>query len=134
MSHLAPIYAVWDHNAEALASDIGEPGVKVRQWRNRENIPHVYWQRIIDAAARKGATLTLAQFIRPTVIDDTSDPGSWSDAILHSPNMRVEDYSGPQIEARTVVCVICEKRVDGLVPNSCTFADCPHFQRLDDAA
>lgn len=41
MSHLDPIYAAWDHNAEAMASDIGEPGVKVRQWRNRRNIPAV---------------------------------------------------------------------------------------------
>jgi hypothetical protein len=126
MSHLAPIYAVWDHNAEALASDIGEPGVKVRQWRNRENIPPAYWQRIIDAAGRKGATLTLAQFIRPTLIDDQSEPGSWAEAIPHCKNMRVEDYSPD----RVIVCDVCEQRVDGEIPNACTFVDCPHAQRI----
>jgi len=33
VSHLKPIYAVWEDNAEAMASDIGELGVTVRQWR-----------------------------------------------------------------------------------------------------
>lgn len=126
MSHLAPIYAVWEHNAEALASDIGEPGVKVRQWRNRDNIPPAYWQRIIDVAGRKGATLDLAQFIRPAPIDDQSEPGSWADAIANSPNMRVEDYSPD----RVIVCAVCEQRVDGEIPNACTFVDCPHAQRI----
>lgn len=130
MSHLAPIYAVWDHNAEALASDIGEPGVKVRQWRNRENIPPAYWQRIIDAAGRKGATLTLAQFIRPTLIDDQSEPGSWADAIANSPNMRVEDYSADRVPTRVIICDVCEQRVDGEIPNACTLVDCPHAQRI----
>lgn len=65
MSHLNPIYAVWDNNAEAMATAIGEPGVKVRQWRNRGNIPSSYWQRIIDEAARLGVTLTWNQFTRP---------------------------------------------------------------------
>jgi hypothetical protein len=65
MSHLAPIYAVWDGNAEAMASDIAESGVTVRQWRNRENIPPQYWQKIIDAAAVKGAELEWRQFVKP---------------------------------------------------------------------
>jgi hypothetical protein len=65
MSHLKPIYAVWDDNAEALASDIGELGVTVRQWRNRGNIPPEYWNRIISAAARKGSSLELHQFLPP---------------------------------------------------------------------
>lgn len=63
MSHLASIYAVWDGNAEALASDIGESGVLVRQWRNRGNIPPRYWQRIIDAAAAKGKTICWTAFV-----------------------------------------------------------------------
>lgn len=70
MSHLSPIYAVWDHNAEMLASDINEPGVKVRQWRNRNNIPPAYWQRIIAAAERRGVALDHVQFIRPASEDD----------------------------------------------------------------
>jgi hypothetical protein len=65
MSHLKPIYAAWADNAEAMASDIGESGVTVRQWRNRENIPPAYWQKIIDAAAARGATLEWKQFVKP---------------------------------------------------------------------
>lgn len=91
MSHLTTIYAVWDHNAEAMASDIGEPGVKVRQWRNRGNIPPDYWERIIVAAKKKGVSLKLRQFLRSITIDD-GEPGTWKDVISHSPNLRVEDY------------------------------------------
>lgn len=63
MSHLTPIYDVWSGNAEALAADIGESGVTVRQWRNRGNIPPRYWPRIVDAASKRGSVLTLGQFI-----------------------------------------------------------------------
>lgn len=62
MSHLKPIYAVWDDNAEAMASEIGELGVTVRQWRNRGNIPPEYWARIIEKAAAKGVLLTVESF------------------------------------------------------------------------
>jgi len=62
MSNVAQIYAVWDGNAEAMAADIGEPGVTVRQWRNRGNIPVRAWPKIIEAAAAKGTTLDLAIF------------------------------------------------------------------------
>lgn len=65
MSHLTPIYDVWEGNAEALAADIGESGVTVRQWRNRGNIPPKYWQRIIDEALKKGAALDWVQFMAP---------------------------------------------------------------------
>lgn len=71
MSHLKPIYAVWDDNAEALASDIGELGVTVRQWRNRGNIPPEYWTKIISAAAAKGRTLDLRQFLPPQELRPT---------------------------------------------------------------
>lgn len=63
MSHLSSIYAVWDGNAEALANDIGESGVLVRQWRNRGSIPPRYWQRIIDAAAAKGEAIHWTAFV-----------------------------------------------------------------------
>lgn len=65
MSHLKPIYDVWANNAEALAADIEESGVTVRQWRNRNNIPPKYWQRIIDAAAERDAVLEWKQFVPP---------------------------------------------------------------------
>jgi hypothetical protein len=67
MSHLAQIYEPWDGNAEAMAKDIAEEGVTVRQWRNRGNIPPQYWRKIIDAAEAKGVTLTLEQFIPPAM-------------------------------------------------------------------
>lgn len=67
MSHLTPIFAAWDHNAEAMAAAIGEPGVKVRQWRNRGNIPSRYWPRIIAEAKKKGVKLDMSQFIAPAV-------------------------------------------------------------------
>lgn len=63
MSHLTPIYDVWSGNAEALASDINVPGVTVRQWRNRGNIPPRYWPAIIAAAAKRGAVIELGQFL-----------------------------------------------------------------------
>lgn len=63
MSHLNSIYAVWNGNAEALAADIGERGVTVRQWRNRGNIPPKYWPKIIAAAEARGASLAWSQFI-----------------------------------------------------------------------
>jgi hypothetical protein len=64
-SHLDPIYSAWDGNAEAMAADIGELGVTVRQWRNRNNIPPLYWQKIIEAAALKGRLLEWRQFVPP---------------------------------------------------------------------
>tara|TARA_R110000787_G_scaffold41162_1_gene101838 strand:- start:20 stop:313 length:294 start_codon:yes stop_codon:yes gene_type:complete len=39
------------------------------------------------------------------------------------------DTPEPFSETRTVVCDVCERRVDGMVPNSCSFVDCPHAQR-----
>lgn len=63
MSHLKPIFAVWDHNAEALAKDIKEHGQKARQWRFRNSIPSAYWPRIIAAAKVKGETITMEQFL-----------------------------------------------------------------------
>lgn len=29
-------------------------------------------------------------------------------------------------ETRVIVCDVCERRVDGGIPNACTFVDCPH--------
>jgi hypothetical protein len=66
MSYLTPIYDAWAGNAEALAADIGVPGVTVRQWRNRGNIPPRYWSAIIGAAAKRGVMIDLSQFLPPT--------------------------------------------------------------------
>lgn len=118
MSHLKPIYAVWDHNAEAMASDIGEPGVKVRQWRNRGNIPPIYWQRIIDAAAKKGVTLKLSQFL-----PCAADRPDWA--------LSEQELASLPEDGRVIVCDVCERRVDGEIPNACTFVDCPHTGRSE---
>lgn len=117
MSHLAPIYAVWDHNAEAMAFDIGEPGVKVRQWRNRGNIPPIYWQRIIDAAAKKGSALKLSQFLTAA-----ADRPGWE--------LSDQELAAIPDDGRVIVCDVCERRVDGEIQNACTFVDCPHAQRI----
>jgi len=63
--HLQPIYDVWDGNAEAMAADIDELGVTVRQWRNRGDIPSRAWPKIIRKAAEKGKTLRLEDFLSP---------------------------------------------------------------------
>ncbi len=63
MSQLASIYAVWGGNAEAMASDIGEKPVTVRQWRNRGSIPPRYWPKIIERAKKRGARLNWLEFI-----------------------------------------------------------------------
>lgn len=67
MSHLEPIFAVWGDNAEALAADIDEKGVTVRQWRNRGDIPSRAAQlKIITAAwEKKGKLLKLEDFLSP---------------------------------------------------------------------
>lgn len=33
-------------------------------------------------------------------------------------------------DRRVIVCDVCERRVDGEIPNACTFVDCPHAQRI----
>ena len=100
MSHLASIYAVWDGNAEALATDIGESGVLVRQWRNRGNIPARYWQRIIDAAARRGGSIAWTDFMVPD--DESPALCSTCDARLDETSIRacsVRDCPHAQQEA-----------------------------------
>jgi hypothetical protein len=63
--HLQKIFDVWDGNAEAMASDIDEKGVTVRQWRNRGDIPARSAQlKIIKAAFEKnGTVLCLEDFL-----------------------------------------------------------------------
>lgn len=65
MSHLTPIYDAWDGNAEAMAADIEEKPVTVRQWRNRGHIPPQYWRRIMAEAAKRGRAFTADDFLPP---------------------------------------------------------------------
>lgn len=78
MSHLNPIFAVWDDNAEALAADIGEKGVTVRQWRNRGDIPSRAAQlKIIRAAFDKNGTVfRLEDFLSPEERRELPDAGA----------------------------------------------------------
>lgn len=87
MSHLDPIFAVWGDNAEALAADIDEKGVTVRQWRNRGDIPSRAAQlKIISAAwEKKGKLLKLEDFLSPE--ERLALPG-------HGSGARAEDGSG----------------------------------------
>jgi hypothetical protein len=66
---------------------------------------------------------------RSSVIDNQSAAGSWAEAIANSPNLRVEDYSADRVPTRVIICDVCEQRVDGEIPNACTFVDCPHASR-----
>lgn len=69
MSHLTKIYAAWDGNAEAMATDIGETGVTVRQWRNRDSIHSDHWPKIIKAAwEKRGQCLRFEDFVSPEVV------------------------------------------------------------------
>jgi hypothetical protein len=125
MSHLAPIYAAWDDNAEALAADIGEPGVKVRQWRNRNNIPSDYWPRIIEAAAKRGWVLEWKQFIRPAIGDEGQ---------THDATSAINDDAGGwwKEDERIVLCAVCERRTDDPTVRGCTAMDCPHSERMSE--
>lgn len=74
MSKIASIYAPWEGNAEAMAADIQEKPVTVRQWRNRGNIPSRYWPRIIAEAAKRGVALTADDFLRAMEPDESPQP------------------------------------------------------------
>ncbi|WP_172822725.1 carph-isopro domain-containing protein [Paramagnetospirillum marisnigri] len=53
MKTFADIIALWG-TATALAADIGETGLNVRAWRNRNSIPASRWLDVIAAAKRRG--------------------------------------------------------------------------------
>ena len=46
-----------------MAADIGVAGGTVRQWRNRNSIPPEYWPAIINAAAQRGHSFDLSDFL-----------------------------------------------------------------------
>jgi hypothetical protein len=56
------LYEAWGGNAELMASEIGQQGVTVRQWRNRGSIPAEYWPKIIERAAGRGVLLSIDDF------------------------------------------------------------------------
>lgn len=62
MANIELIYSAWNRNAEAMAADLEEEGVTVRQWRNRGSIPPRAWAKIIEKASAKGVRLTLDDF------------------------------------------------------------------------
>lgn len=61
MVNMTKIYAAWE-NAEEMAEDLGQRGVTVRQWRNRNSIPPEHWANVIEKAALRGVILSIADF------------------------------------------------------------------------
>jgi hypothetical protein len=56
----ADVIGCWE-TAEQLGADIGEPGVNVRAWRNRNSLPPEHWTKLVDAATQRGfAAITYA--------------------------------------------------------------------------
>lgn len=62
MANIERIYSAWAGNAEEMATDLGQQGVTVRQWRNRKNIPPEHWRGIIERAAARGVLLSIEDF------------------------------------------------------------------------
>jgi hypothetical protein len=63
MARIAQIYSTWP-SAAALARDIGESEVTVRQWRNRsKRIPVRCWRKIAAAALLRGVTIPIDWFL-----------------------------------------------------------------------
>jgi DNA-binding transcriptional regulator YdaS (Cro superfamily) len=62
MANMKLVYSAWDGNAEAMAAELGERGVTVRQWRNRGSIPPEHWPAIIEKAAARGVMLSVEDF------------------------------------------------------------------------
>ena len=53
MEKFADVIALWG-TAESLGKDIGESGITVRAWRNRNSIPGEHWQKLVKAAEARG--------------------------------------------------------------------------------
>lgn len=117
--HLQQIYDVWGGNAEAMAADIDELGVTVRQWRNRRDIPVRAWPKIINAAVGKGRILRLEDFLPPDIkselpphaLEDSGDGRSASatksgdrigeaDHVDHAANIPGQNIRGVQADSR----------------------------------
>jgi hypothetical protein len=57
LHHMERIFTIWPTAAD-LARDIGENPVTVRHWRRRGSIPARFDRSIVDAAAKRGASLS----------------------------------------------------------------------------
>lgn len=135
----------------ALARAIGVSQPSVWHWVNKSR--KVAAEYVLKVEAATGVhRRRLRPDLYPLTIDD-GEPGTWKDAIAHSPNLRVEDYvpaaAGDQDRpgwglteaeiatlperdadlAPVVICDVCEARLDRDLPKACTFVDCPHAVR-----
>lgn len=105
----------------ALAREICVSQPSVWHWINKSK--RCSAEYVLKVAAATGVSRhRLRPDIYPPCVSALEDDA----AIANSPNMRVEDYSPD----RVIVCAVCEQRVDGEIPNACTFVDCPHAQRI----
>ena len=48
----------------AMAADISTPLERVKKWHQRNSIPPLYWEVIIQAGYKRGADLTIIQMHR----------------------------------------------------------------------
>lgn len=63
MDSFTDIIGLWP-SAEELADDLGEKGVTVRAWKNRNSIPPAYWDGVVSAGARREYPVTLEALSR----------------------------------------------------------------------
>jgi hypothetical protein len=63
MARMEHLQHIWPTIRE-IADDLGLPYTTVHSWAERGNIPSYYDVDLIDAAARRGSTLTLEHLAR----------------------------------------------------------------------
>lgn len=97
----------------ALARTVGVSQPSVWHWVNKSRRVAAEFTLKVEAA-----TGVSRQRLRPDLY-----PPAWE--------LTDEEIDSiPDNALRVIVCAVCERRVDGEVPNSCAFVDCPHSQRL----
>lgn len=104
----------------ALARAVGVSQPSVWHWVNKSRRVAAEFTLKVEAA-----TDVPRQRLRPDLYPPASVPDR--------PDWTLTDQeinSIPDGARRVIVCDVCEKRVDGEIPNACTFVDCPHSQRI----
>ena len=63
MQAIQDIFRIWGESVTPMAQDLGRPYDTVLAWRTRGRIPEDAWQDVIDAAAKRGRTITVADIL-----------------------------------------------------------------------